>query len=179
MNIDISRVRSGLYIGSQAAEEAPLSSLTSHCISSVLQLGTGPTMQPSHPSLTYKCLSVKDEDSVDLVRRLIDEKALDFIDEGIRLGAVLVHCQLGMSRSATAVLAYLMSREHVSFDEALHDLMRCRKIVQPNLGFCNQLKGLENCRGDVNEYRGPAKYLDNTIEWLVMLDRARTIASPQ
>ena len=98
MEVDISRIRSGLYLGSQNAEEGPLQSLTDRCISRVLQLGTGETMHPTHAQLEYMCLCVEDEDDVDLVKLLINKGALSFIDEGIKNGSILVHCQLGMSR---------------------------------------------------------------------------------
>lgn len=179
MALDISQVRPGLYIGSQKAEESSLSMLRDYGISSVLQLGTGPTMKPTHPSLLYKCMSVRDEDNVDLVRLLIKEKALDFIDQALHTGAILIHCQVGMSRSATAVLAYLMTREKVSFDAALQSLLKCRSIVRPKMGFCNQLKSLENCQGNVAKYRGPAKYFKSSLDWMIMIDKARSAACAQ
>lgn len=46
--IDVSRIRSGIYLGSQFAQEGPVESLKTLCITHVLQLGTGPTMQPTH-----------------------------------------------------------------------------------------------------------------------------------
>ncbi len=86
------------------------------------------------------------------------------------------HCFL---RSATAVLAYLMTREHLTFQQALIDLIRCRKFVQPNLGFCNQLMGLEGSEGDLSKYKGPKNYLQNDDEWMRMLDHARDDAGVQ
>lgn len=176
MSIDVSKIKSGLYLGSQAAESGPVESLKSLGISSVLQLGTGPTMQPSHADLTYKCICVEDRDGEDLVRMLIDSNALDFIDHGISMGSILVHCQLGMSRSATAVLAFLMTRDKMTFTAALGYLMQRRHFVQPNMGFCNQLKGLENCHNDLRKYDGPADFLRSDDEWLCFLDRARSAA---
>lgn len=46
--VDMNRIMSGIYLGSQSAEEEPVASLKSHCITHVLQLGTGPNMQPTH-----------------------------------------------------------------------------------------------------------------------------------
>jgi len=101
--------------------------------------------------------------------------AMEFIDEGRRTGCILVHCQVGMSRSATAVLAYLMLRENLTFWDALVDVVKLRKIVQPNAGFCRQLMGLEGCKGDVTQYRGPVKgVLQTEQEWLILIDRARS-----
>lgn len=54
-------------------------------------------------------------------------------------GAVLVHCQKGISRSATLVVAYLMRRNGWSPSEALEFVRRHRPIANPNLGFLNIL----------------------------------------
>ena len=58
-------------------------------------------------------------------------------------GNVLVHCVAGISRSASVVLAYLMWKENMSFEEALEYLKGLRPIVEPNDGFVKQLKDFE------------------------------------
>jgi len=68
----------------------------------------------------------------------------DFIDLALDAGGkVLVNCEMGMSRSSTCVLAYLMLRHHMSADEAL-SMVRKHRFVRPNRGFLRQLDELDN-----------------------------------
>ncbi len=67
-----------------------------------------------------------------------------FIESAISSGCnVLVHCHAGISRSATAVIAYLMQSEGMTYEEALDDVRSRRPIVSPNLGFSQQLREFE------------------------------------
>lgn len=52
---------------------------------------------------------------------------------------VLVHCQAGVSRSATMVLYYLMKHFRVPLRIALGHLREKRPIVRPNPGFLRTL----------------------------------------
>jgi Dual specificity phosphatase, catalytic domain len=56
---------------------------------------------------------------------------------------VLIHCQEGISRSATAVLACLMLNECLRLGEAMEFLKSKRKIVEPNAAFMQELRMLE------------------------------------
>eukprot|EP00619_Florenciella_sp_RCC1007_P006291 CAMPEP_0205903526 /NCGR_PEP_ID=MMETSP1325-20131115/151_1 /ASSEMBLY_ACC=CAM_ASM_000708 /TAXON_ID=236786 /ORGANISM="Florenciella sp., Strain RCC1007" /LENGTH=420 /DNA_ID=CAMNT_0053269185 /DNA_START=54 /DNA_END=1315 /DNA_ORIENTATION=+ len=57
-------------------------------------------------------------------------------------GAVLVHCQRGVSRSASVVIAYLIT-EGMTRDEAYTLVKRRRRLVDPNIGFFEQLLTFE------------------------------------
>jgi hypothetical protein len=63
----------------------------------------------------------------------------DFIDDCRRNNiSVLVHCEKGISRSATAMIAYLMRTHKTDLDEVLESIKQKRK-VKPNLNFMEQL----------------------------------------
>jgi len=53
---------------------------------------------------------------------------------------VLVHCKLGISRSATVVCAYLIATTNLSAEESIAHVQSLRGIVCPNLGFRLQLR---------------------------------------
>lgn len=56
---------------------------------------------------------------------------------------MLVHCQAGISRSATICLAYLINARRVSLDEAFDFVKRRRQVISPNLAFMGQLLQFE------------------------------------
>ncbi|XP_008579227.1 PREDICTED: dual specificity protein phosphatase 13 isoform X3 [Galeopterus variegatus] len=61
-------------------------------------------------------------------------------------GRVLVHCAMGVSRSATLVLAFLMICENMTLVEAIQ-MVQAHRDICPNSGFLRQLQVLDNRLG--------------------------------
>ncbi|MEM9073150.1 MAG: dual specificity protein phosphatase [Myxococcota bacterium] len=57
---------------------------------------------------------------------------------------VLVHCQVGVSRSATLATAHLMQAERLTFWDAVSHVRQKRPGILPNIGFASQLQRLEH-----------------------------------
>ena len=70
---------------------------------------------------------------------------------------VYVHCQAGMSRSASFVIAYVMFKFKYKLKEAFDYVEKRREIISPNEGFMMQLKDLEKvleyCNYDLEKFR--------------------------
>ena len=58
--------------------------------------------------------------------------------------SVLVHCEMGMSRSSTIVIAYLMRYHNMTRDEAYIAVKKRRPLTNPNQGFWKQLEEFES-----------------------------------
>lgn len=56
---------------------------------------------------------------------------------------ILVHCRMGISRSVTFVLAYLLHAKRIPLRYSFPYLRQLRPIVMPNGGFWLQLKEYE------------------------------------
>lgn len=98
---------------------------------------------------TCKFVKVFDVPDEDLLSHF--EDCLRFIDEGRDNGTgVLVHCQVGCSRSATIVIAWMMRTKKLSLENALDLVTESRPCVRPNEGFHFQLELFSkmNCQVD-------------------------------
>lgn len=92
---------------------------------------------PGH--FKYLNVRVHDDDNADLLKEW--EKTFRFINEAkANNQGCLVHCKMGISRSASTVLAYLMKENNHSFADALEHVKKRRSCVNPNGSFRNQLQ---------------------------------------
>lgn len=93
---------------------------------------------------TYKRIPAYDHDKFDLLAFLME--ATDFINKAIESeekSNVLVHCAMGISRSTTCVIAYLLrfhGQRFKSVKDALEFVKEKRPGVRPNHGFMEQLE---------------------------------------
>ncbi|XP_077361962.1 uncharacterized protein LOC144006792 [Festucalex cinctus] len=92
--------------------------------------------------LHYKRLPATDNSKQNL--RQYFEEVFEFIEEAYQSGqGVLVHCQAGVSRSATIVIAYLMKHTLMTMTDAYKYVRSRRPVVSPNLNFMGQLLEFE------------------------------------
>lgn len=97
---------------------------------------------PKYPNdFVYKVIDVMDWPTENLKQYF--PEVIEFIEQGMKAGGVLVHCLAGRSRSAAVVIAFLIARRNKTFDEAYRFVLKKRPVIWPNLGFQQQLKEWE------------------------------------
>jgi protein-tyrosine phosphatase len=67
----------------------------------------------------------------------VESEAFAFIDAALaqQRGKVLVHCTMGVSRSASVVMLYLMRRETLTYRTAYEQVYSKRPCIDPNASF--------------------------------------------
>ncbi|XP_074686701.1 dual specificity protein phosphatase 13B-like isoform X1 [Strix aluco] len=92
--------------------------------------------------IEYYGVEAFDDPSFDLSIFFYD--AANFIGKALNTsgGKVFVHCAMGVSRSASLVLAFLMIHENMTLVDALKTVSAHRDIC-PNSGFLSQLRDLD------------------------------------
>ena len=105
--------------------------------------------------ITYQGLQLWDHTCVRILPYL--GCADEFIASGMKNGGkVLVHCQMGVSRSSTAAISYMMLTKGWKVDEVLR-LFRKRRDVRPNDFYLTQLVELDNDLRKLRECGLPRK----------------------
>ena len=97
----------------------------------------------------HAVLRIEDSSDEFLLKHLLS--CIDFIDDCLVRadGNLLIHCVAGASRSASIVIAYLITRKGWRYADALSFVKGKRSLVCPNEGFEMQLKILERFEGDI------------------------------
>jgi len=89
----------------------------------------------------FEYMKLEIDDSFEYVSILKNNlvKLHSFINKGRVDGKVLVHCNCGVSRSATLIISYLISTKSFSLKDAVIFLKSKRDIIQPNIEFMKLL----------------------------------------
>ncbi|KAH0826671.1 hypothetical protein J3R83DRAFT_5059 [Lanmaoa asiatica] len=93
--------------------------------------------------------------------------SISFIQKELDKGhGVLVHCQAGISRSATIVAAYLMYTRKLDASAALDMIKAVRPHTDPNEGFLQQLEIFHQASYKISRRSKPIRmfYMERTVD---------------
>lgn len=126
-----------LYLGSQDCCEENV--IKNYDFKYILSIGVDTPMKYSN--VTYKFVECLDLPDYNLETSFT--QCIPFIKLAIsHCSNILVHCNAGVSRSPTLVIAFLMLVKRFSFLEAYDHVKKARNCINPNVGFIKQLQNL-------------------------------------
>ncbi|XP_056657203.1 protein phosphatase Slingshot homolog 3 [Monodelphis domestica] len=125
-----------LYLGSEW-NAANLDELQRNRVSHILNVAR--EIDNFYPELfTYHNVRLWDEETEQLLPHW--KETHGFIEAARAQGSrVLVHCKMGVSRSAATVMAYAMKQYNWGLEQALRHVQELRPVARPNPGFLRQL----------------------------------------
>ncbi|XP_021937206.1 dual specificity protein phosphatase MPK-4-like isoform X2 [Zootermopsis nevadensis] len=131
-------IEPGVWLGNLTAA-TNVEELQLHHINHILTVDSCPLPRKITmlPGVKVKFLQVTDSPREDLLTHF--EDTYEFIKAGQEQGVVLVHCYYGVSRSAAVIIAYIMKKYELSFEDAVERVKSKRRYVGPNPGFVSQL----------------------------------------
>ncbi|XP_060943764.1 LOW QUALITY PROTEIN: dual specificity protein phosphatase 13B-like [Limanda limanda] len=147
----VNQVWPNLYIGNKyaARDKASLHSLgITHIVndspsraSGCFHVNTGPRL---YRDMMVDYYGVEADDAKELILSPFFYPTARYIRAALAMGAgrVFVHCLMGVSRSATLLLAFLMIVEDLSLQDAVANIRPHRDIC-PSPGFLQQLRSLD------------------------------------
>lgn len=113
-----------------------------HKIQAILTAAFNITLNHNKNDIPYfKHVPGKDHEKFDL--SIYFDDSVEFIDKALEKTNILVHCMAGVSRSVTLVLAFLIKKKGMTYDEAYSMVKQKRRIIHPNDGFIRQLRDYE------------------------------------
>uniref|UniRef100_A0A3Q3W9H5 protein-tyrosine-phosphatase n=1 Tax=Mola mola TaxID=94237 RepID=A0A3Q3W9H5_MOLML len=139
-NAVVSPILPFLYLGNEK-DAQDLDLLLRLNIGYVVNVTTHLPLYHVNSGLRYKRLPATDNSKQNL--RQYFEEVFEFIEAYQSGRGVLVHCQAGVSRSATIVIAYLMKHTLMTMTDAYKYVRSRRPVVSPNLNFMGQLLEFE------------------------------------
>lgn len=133
---EASEILDGMYIGN-INSVYDFNKLKELGITHIISVLAG--FNPPFPNdFKYLILNALDTTNTDISKNF--KSTNEFIDDAVENdGKVLVHCMAGRSRSVTVLAAYIISTYGFPVEKTLDFIKNKRNIIEPNLGFKNQL----------------------------------------
>ncbi|KAG5725674.1 putative rhodanese domain-containing dual specificity protein phosphatase [Termitomyces sp. T112] len=172
-------VEDQIYLGNIGAAQSPetLKKLgTTHILSVCPEY---PSTGPNHFSIP-----IEDWEHENILIHL--PATCQFIESALSCNSkILVHCLIGMSRSATVVAAYLMKTRKMTRATAIKFIKQRRPEVHPNYGFIKQLEIFAECQYDPSpthptycrwkqeQEQNITKHLNHFIDTTIIPDQLR------
>ena len=153
----LSQVTDNIYLGN-IYDAQNIDKLLKLGIKKVLSLITDTQLLIYPKSIEHKLIKINDLPRENIIKYF--GECLLFINDDKK---ILVHCFAGSSRSATIIIAYLMWKNKMKYEDALDFVQKKRFIVYPNEGFREQLKLFENELKKNNYDINKIKF--NEIKW--------------
>jgi len=133
-------IASNLYLGSSMCRNETVISMLN--ITHILSLSEYPEQIIRKKNIQTLHWKIADSLSANLLD--VFPVAVRWISKGINddKGIVLVHCDQGVSRSASVIIAYLLTYnvEFSTVDAALNHVKSKRGVIRPNASFLDQLE---------------------------------------
>lgn len=171
--ISIDKIESNLYLGGLAAA-INCETMKVHKITHILTIDTVPLREFNNVDLSHivkKFIQLSDQPNEDLLSYFDD--TYNFISSALENGGtVFVHCYFGVSRSASVVIAYIMKKYQIDYQEAFKRVKSKRSIVCPNRGFVSQLIMYKEMNFTLdNNYMRYKKFRLSTAAYKVRMSR--------
>lgn len=134
---DYHKIEENLYLGNISITDNH-SIIKENGIKRVLTLNNEPIgLDFKVKNVDYKYIYAEDDPTFVLLIHFC--QCIQYITDSLTSGQpVYVHCVAGVSRSATIVIAFLMSKYKKTYSEA-SDLVKSKRFISPNKGFIEQL----------------------------------------
>ena len=155
MSYNIDKITNNIYLGNiKGLSEKEY--LKTEKIKSILSLTKETPKVDDELNINQKILPIDDLYSENIIKYF--KECIEFIDNN---GKIFIHCECGVSRSATIVIAYLMWKTHSTFEAVYSFVKKTRPEIDPNNGFRRQLKKfqqlLEENNYDLNRINSELK----------------------
>ncbi|KOB52289.1 putative PASG, partial [Operophtera brumata] len=129
LDVSVDLIDDGLYLGNLACAR-DYDTLHQLGISHILTIDVVPLPRTvlEHKEFTFKFVKLADVPKEDMITQLPETNV--FLQQAIaNQGIVLVHCYFGVSRSAAIVIAYIMEKYGLCYEEAFTLVKSKRRFI--------------------------------------------------
>lgn len=139
------RILGGIYLSSLDPLTNGEDLKEKYGISHILSILPGSIPSQYTTNYIHKQIEITDEETTNILEHFPEtnefiESALQNSNGTTHANKILVHCAHGVSRSPTVIIAYLIHKYNLTFDQAFHALKRKNEAVSPNDSFLEQLE---------------------------------------
>jgi len=138
-----SKIFDNLYLGDEySCTESFLQEKNITAIVTVMQEPHPFSLDEKYSSFKFHHIPILDKNNVNIIDFV--PEFVKFLDECFAENRVVyVHCQMGISRSVSLVIAYIMQKQKMKLNDAYKFVKERRPQADPNFGFACQLMSYE------------------------------------